>query len=198
MGWNFKIFLLLLLLLFLLMSSVRWKENRKDQYYSSWSMSHLPYAYIYQGYYFTSRNLLADIHWIDIRCGEYIYICIWMCMSLRISDLKYLKKWFYWFIRWHIAAGRKRWMTLMGPTFHHMHTHAHIYHTVYRDVRERERVCVCKHRQSMHKLAIPVFALGRPSVSACSLSDFFSSFSLVLRWMFIATARLEGALMYHH
>lgn len=33
---------------------------------------------------------------------------------------------------------------------------------------------MCKHWQSMHKLAIPVFALGRPSVSACSLSDFFS------------------------
>lgn len=34
---------------------------------------------------------------------------------------------------------------------------------------------MCKHWQSMHKLAIPVFALGRPSVSACSLSDFFFS-----------------------
>jgi hypothetical protein len=72
---------------------------------------------IYQGCCYTSHNLFADTHtpyrtlyWYQM-CREY--------MSLRIIDLKNLKKQFHWFIWWHIAAGRKRWMTLVGPTYHH-------------------------------------------------------------------------------
>ncbi len=54
------------------------------------------------------------------------------------------------------------------------HTHTLVYTILCIEMYVRESLCVCCHWQSMHKLAIPVFALSRPSVSACSLSDFFS------------------------
>jgi len=56
------------------------------------------------------------------------------------------------------------------------HTQSYRPYCVYRCV----SVYMFGHWQSRYKLAIPVFALGRLSVSACSLSDFFSRSHVIM------------------
>jgi hypothetical protein len=77
-------------------------------------------------------------------------------------------------------CGRKKEMNDPYETNLPTHTHSYILYCVYIDV--WVCVCLCGHWQSMHKLAIPVFALGRLNASACSLSDFFSLSRFYCAW----------------
>jgi len=139
-------------------------------------MSLLPYIYVHIFIYIKVNVLLVVIylqtwrkaHIILISDVEYIYIYVVVNnRSKEPEELFYFTSSFDDTMR---QEERYEWPLWDQPNNTHTHTHSYIPYCVYRCM---VCVCVCGHWQSTHKLAIPVFALGKLNASACSLSDFF-------------------------